>query len=920
MVDGTRRSQPPHDPSRLAPDAINAGGAAAPSTLSPSRHGWMSARDIGQAFVRFFEDRGHQRVPSSSLVPHNDPTVLLTTAGMQQMTPYFLGLETPPAERMCSIQKCFRTVDIDEVGDESHNTFFFMLGNFSVGDYFKPDSLRWSWEFLTGTMGLPAERLYPSVHPEDDDSYRLWTEEIGVPAQRIVKLDDNWWGPVGISGPNGPDSEVYFDLGDAFDDGSGTGVGDNPRYLEVWNNVFMQYFQSPDGSRAPLPRQHVDTGMGLERLAMVMQGGRSVYDSDLYQPIIQRAAELAGHAYGANPEIDRSLRIIADHARGGTFLISDGVLPGNEGRGYVLRRILRRAIRAGRRIGIDRQFMAEMAGIIINEFGDQYPNLNVRRRQIERVLTHEEESFGRTLNAGIGRFQILADGLHERQETVVPGEEAFRLYDTYGFPYDLTVELAREYGLTVDDASFENAMEQQRQTSRAGGMFKDVSRSRADLYVELAGGTRTDFLGYDPETISAPSRILGLATPVGRVDGAEAGQAIELVLDRTPFYAESGGQVGDSGELRTEDGVVRIDDSTRPTPDIVVHRGVVTEGFVRTGDDALATIDADRRQSIRRNHTATHLLHRALRQVLGDEAHQAGSLVAPDRLRFDFTSVEGVRPEQVRQVAELANAQVIADTIVETHVTSYDDAVERGAMALFGEKYGDVVRMVEVGEYSRELCGGTHVGRTGEIGPIVITAESSVASGVRRIEALTGTAALARIADEQATVDGLARDLRSGRESLPESIAAIRDRSRQLEREIERLRGELAGTRVEALLDGAESLGSDGARMIATRIDISEKGELRQIGDRLRDRIGSGVVILGTVVDASPSLLVMVTPDLVKAGVRAGDVVRQAAGAMDGRGGGRPDLAEAGGKDATRLDEAIGVARAVVTGTAGAAN
>ncbi len=920
MVDGTGRSFPPHDSSRLAPDAITAGGGATPPPTSPSRHGWMSARDIGRAFVRFFEERGHQHVPSSSLVPHNDPTVLLTTAGMQQMTPYFLGLETPPAIRMCSIQKCFRTVDIEEVGDESHNTFFFMLGNFSVGDYFKPDSLRWSWEFLTETMGLPGERLFPSIHPDDDQSWTIWTEEIGVPDQRIFKLAENWWGPFGNSGPNGPDSEIYFDLGEEFDDGSGTGVGDNPRYLEVWNNVFMQFLQSPDGSRAPLPRQHVDTGMGLERLAMVMQGGRSVYDSDLYQPIIRRAAELAGHTYGANAEIDRSLRIIADHARGGTFLISDGVLPGNEGRGYVLRRILRRAIRAGRRMGIERAFLAEMAGIIIDEFGEQYPNLIQRRTQIERVLTHEEESFGRTLNAGIGRFQILADGLSERKETVVAGDEAFRLYDTYGFPYDLTVELAREYGLTVDEAGFETAMEQQRQTSRAGGMFKDVARGRADLYVELAGGTRTEFLGYDPATVSTQARVLGIASPDGRIESAEAGQAIEVVLDRTPFYAESGGQVGDTGELRTEDGVARIDDTTRPTPDIVVHRGVVTEGFFRTGDTALATIDAQRRQAIRRNHTATHLLHRALRQVLGEEAHQAGSLVAPDRLRFDFTSVEGVHPDQVRQVAELANAQVIADTAVETHITSYDDAVERGAMALFGEKYGDVVRMVEVGEYSRELCGGTHVGRTGEIGPIVITTEGSVASGIRRIEALTGTPALARIADEQATVDGLARDLRANRDALPESVAALRDRTRQLEREIERLRGELAGTRVDALIDGAEPLGSDGARLVSTRIEVSEKGELRQIGDRLRDRIGSGVVILGAVSNGSPSLLVMVTPDLVKAGLKAGDVVRVAAAAMDGRGGGRPDLAEAGGKDAGRLDEAITLARTTVIDTAGSAS
>jgi alanyl-tRNA synthetase len=912
MADGPLTSRPLLASPRLAVDATAAAGGSAPAAVSPSRHGWMSARAISHAFVAFFQERGHLRVPSSPLVPLDDPTVLLTTAGMQQMTPYFLGLESPPADRMCSVQKCFRTVDIEEVGDDSHNTLFFMLGNFSVGDYFKSDSLRWSWEFLTETMGLPAERLFPTVHPSDDESLRIWRDEIGVPTQRITGLDDNWW-IAGDSGPNGPDSEIYFDLGEAFDDGSGTGVGDNPRYLEVWNNVFMQFFQSPDGGRTPLPRQNVDTGMGLERLAMVVQGARSFYDTDLYQPIIQRAAELTGHAYGVNLEIDRALRIIADHTRGGTFLISDGVLPGNEGRGYVLRRILRRAIRAGRRAGIERPFLAEMASIVIDAFGDEYPNLVQRRRQIERVLTHEEESFGRTLNAGIGRFQTLAEGLRERNESVVPGDEAFRLYDTFGFPYDLTVELAREQGFSVDQAAFEEAMTTQRTTSRAGGMFKDVVKSRADLYVQLAAGQRTEFLGYDPGIVSAQATILGLANPEGPVDLAEAGQPIEVILDRTPFYAESGGQVGDSGEIRTEDGVIRIEDTNRPAADVTVHRGVVTEGFVRTGDEALATIDAARRQAIRRNHTATHLLHRALRVVLGEETHQAGSLVAPDRLRFDFTSVEGVRPDQVRRVAEIANGQVIADSAVETDVTSYDEAVARGAMALFGEKYGDVVRMVGIDDFSRELCGGTHVQRTGEIGPIVITVEGSVASGVRRIEALTGTTALTRIADEQQAVDGLAREFRATRETLPESVQALRDRSRDLEREVERLRGELAGTQVDSLIERAERIGSSGARLIATRIEISEKAALRQIGDRLRDRIGSGVVILGAVSNGTPSLLTMVTPDLVASGVRAGDIVRLAAPVMDGRGGGRPDLAEAGGKDPARLEDAISTAQAAAS-------
>ncbi len=913
MADGLYLSHPNHASPHLAVADVAGGRGQSAVPTSPSRHGWMSARSIRQSFVTFFEDRQHLRVPSSPLVPINDPTVLLTSAGMQQMTPYFLGLETPPAPRMCSVQKCFRTVDIDDVGDESHNTFFFMLGNFSVRDYFKADSLRWSWEFLTETMGLPEDRLFPTVHPNDEESLRIWRDEIGVPAQRVVALSDNWWGPVGDSGPNGPDSEIFFDLGEAFDDGSGTGVGDNPRYLEVWNNVFMMYFQGPDGSRTLLPRPNVDTGMGLERLAMVMQGARSLYDTDLYQPVIQRAAELAGRTYGDNPEIDRALRIVADHLRGGTFLISDGVLPGNEGRGYVLRRILRRAIRAGRRIGIEKAFLAEMAAIVIEAFSDEYPNLVSRRQQIERVLGHEEESFGRTLNAGIGRFQLLGEGIRERGEHVVPGDEVFRLYDTFGFPYDLTVELAREQGFTVDEDGFEAAMEAQRETSRAGGMFRDTARGRADLYVELASGRRTEFLGYDPDLTSTNGTILGMASPEGAVQTVEAGNAVEIVLDRTPFYAESGGQVGDTGEIRTEDGVVRIDETSRPAPDIFVHRGVVTEGFVRTGEQALATIDAERRQAIRRNHTATHLLHRALRLVLGEETHQAGSLVAPDRLRFDYTSVEGIHPEQVRRVAGIANQQVIADTSVETAVTSYDDAVAQGAMALFGEKYGDIVRMVGVGDFSKELCGGTHVRRTGEIGPIVITAESSVASGVRRIEALSGSAALARIAEQQQIVDDLARDLRATRETLPESVHALRGRSRDQEREIERLRGELAGSQVESLLDRAERIGSTGARLIATRIEVLEKGDLRQIGDRLRDRLGSGIVILGTVVGGSPSLLAMVTPDLVANGVRAGDIIQRVAPIMDGRGGGRPDLAEAGGKRPEQLDATIEAALAVAS-------
>ena len=703
----------------------------------------ISGAEIRRRFVDFFAARGHRDVPSSPLVPHNDPTVLLTTAGMQQMTPYFLGLESPPAPRMTSVQKCFRTVDIDEVGDESHCTFFFMLGNFSVGDYFKPESLAWSWEFLTETMGIPGDRLHPTVHPEDEAAYAIWRDRIGVPEARIGKLADNWWGPVGPSGPNGPDSEIYFDLGHDRDDGSGTGPGDNPRYLEVWNNVFMEFVQAADGSRMPLPRQHVDTGMGLERLTMVMQGADSIYGTDLYQPIIQRAAALAGVAYGGDPDHDAALRVIADHARGGTFLIGDGVLPGNEGRAYVLRRILRRAVRHGRKLGLEKPFLAEMAGVVVDQFAGFHPELRERQGQIERVLGHEEASFGRTLASGLGRFQTLvseiekaADPSGETVAQTLPGDEAFKLYDTYGFPVDLLAEVAREHGLAVDQAGFEAAMAAQRQASRGGAAaaFKDASRGRAEFYVGLAG--RTEFLGYDETEVDA--RIVALVGPDGALEEAEAGQAVEVLLDRTSFYGESGGQVGDTGTIRTETGVVEIEDTFKPTPDVFVHRGVVAEGFVRAGESARAAVDAARRRAIRRNHTATHLLHRALRLVIGPETRQAGSLVAPDRLRFDFTSLDAVAPDQLRRAAEIVNHAIVADDPVTTETKPYAEAVEGGAMALFGEKYGEVVRVVAVADFSRELCGGTHVARTGEVGPFLVVAEGSVAAGVRRIEAVTG--------------------------------------------------------------------------------------------------------------------------------------------------------------------------------------
>ncbi|MDQ3694787.1 MAG: alanine--tRNA ligase [Chloroflexota bacterium] len=884
----------------------------------------MSGEDVRRRFVEFFEELGHRLVPSSSLVPHNDPTVLLTTAGMQQMTPYFLGLEQPPAARMVTVQKCFRTVDIEEVGDASHCTFFFMLGNFSVGDYFKRESLAWSWEFLTERLGIPADRLYPTVHPDDAESLAIWRDVIGVPERQLSALDDNWWGPVGPTGPNGPDSEIYFDRGEQYGTDPATAFpgGDSPRFLEVWNNVFMQYLQALDGSRAPLPRQHVDTGMGLERLVMVMQGAESLYDIDLYQTIIQRVATLANVSYGVDAETDRALRIIADHTRGSAFLIADGVLPGNEGRAYVLRRIVRRAVRSGRQLGLERPFLAEVAGVVIQQFADHHPELRDRQRQIERVLTHEEEQFGRTLRAGIGRFESLvadlAGAAAKRGETVaqlLPGDEAFRLHDTFGFPLDLTIELAREHGLEVDRAGFAAALADQRATSRgsAATAFKDLAQGRTELYVAAAGHA-TNFLGYDDS--AAASTVVALIGAEGQVTEADAGQTVEIILDRTPFYGESGGQMGDTGSLRTETGLIDIDDTYKPTPDLIVHRGTVAEGFVRAGEPGRAEIDVERRQAIRRNHTATHLLHRALRLVLGDETHQAGSLVAPERLRFDFTSLDAVTAEQLDSIAEIVNREIVQNRLVETNSSSYQEAVAGGATALFGEKYGDTVRVVTIHGFSRELCGGTHVQFTGEIGPFLILSEGSVAAGVRRIEAVTGTEAVGRMLAQQRTLDVAGRALRVPWSEVPAQIESLHGRIRALEREASRLRGLVAGARIGELLDQAVAV--DGTRVLASRVEADSKEGLRQLGDRLRDRLDSGVIMLGTVIDGRPSLLSIVTPDLIARGVRAGDLVREAATVIDGRGGGRPDLAEAGGKDATKLDAALaGVEHIVRRGLGG---
>jgi len=872
----------------------------------------MQSRDIQTIFTEFFAERGHTNVSSSSLIPPtNDPTVLLTTAGMQQMTPYFLGLETPPAIRMTSTQKCFRTVDIDEVGDESHCTFFEMLGNFSVGDYFKRDSVRMGWQLLTEVFQIPVDRLSVTVHPEDDEARQIWLNDIGLPHEKVFDDPTNIWGPVGDTGPCGPDSEIYVDRGEQYGCGEpdcGPTCERCDRHLEVWNHVFMEWFLEEDGTRRELERKNIDTGMGLERITMILQDAPSMYDTDLFQPIIARAAEIAGTTYKANDKSDRSMRVIADHGRAVTFLIADGVLPGNEGRGYVLRRILRRAVRHGRLLGIERPFMNDIADVVITEFGDRYPELHARRETIRRVIQNEEEGFGRTLATGISRFDALASEVRESGSTTIPGAEAFRLYDTYGFPLELTAELARDAGLEIDVEAFAEALEQSRARSRAAIRgFADSARNRTGLYAAAKGGP-VEFVGYDAnENQATITDILGENDAVDQLD---AGQPGEVVLNATVFYGESGGQVGDTGTITTETGVFTVHDTQRPTPTLIVHRGEVTEGFIASGQQATAKIDRERRDAIRRNHTATHVLHRALRMVLGNETHQAGSLVAPDRLRFDFTSLDPLGPEGLDRVTEIANSVPLQNIPVVAETMPYADALADGAMALFGEKYGDVVRVVKIGDYSAELCGGTHVGATGEIGPIVVLAESSIGSGVRRIEALTGDAAVKHLLRAHLVTNELTRALHAPVDGLLDEVRQLTSQVRERDRTIEQLRLSLATSDIEGLVQ--QSISVDGTQVLATRVPADDRETMLQIGDRLRDKLQSGVIVLASEVDAQPALLAMVTKDQVGRGLSAGKLIQEIAPIVGGRGGGRPELAQGGGSDVSKLDEALATVATIV--------
>ncbi|MBI4757599.1 MAG: alanine--tRNA ligase, partial [Chloroflexi bacterium] len=762
----------------------------------------MTSSEIRRLFLEYFQSKGHLVYPSSSLVPHGDPTLLLTSAGMVQFKPYFMGEAVPPNRRLATSQKCFRTVDIDTVGNERNLTFFEMLGNFSIGDYFKEGAIGYAWELVTEGYGLPAERLWASIYPDDEEAFALWQSIAGLPPQRIVRLHENWWGPAGEAGPCGPDSEIFLDRGPEH------GCGrpdcqpgcDCKRYLEIWNLVFMQYNQAPDKTRTPLPQPSIDTGMGLERMAMLLNGCTSVYETDLFFPIIERAQALVGARYGSDPKTDYSLRVIADHSRAVAFLIGDGVLPSNEGRGYVLRRVLRRAVRHGYRLGIDEPFLDKTAAVVVGLMGDVYPELEARSDFIYRVARQEEERFRENLESGLGRLDVLFGELAARGERVFSGQEAFKLYDSFVFPNDVTRDLAAERGLVLDEAAYDEAMSAQRERARAAHQFSLDARQEAYRALALP---ETRFLGY--ETMESKGKILSLLSQGDVRSWAETGDEVEIVLDQTPFYAESGGQVGDTGKIVTPAGQVDISDTQKLPGGVYVHYGRVTDGKVEVGAEATATVDVERRLDIARNHTATHLLHKALREVMGSQAQQAGSLVAPDRLRFDFTHLSAPTPEELERLERMVNAAVRRDMPVGVAVKSYDQAVTGGAIALFGEKYGDTVRVVSVGAeedgspYSQELCGGTHLSRTGQIGTFLVLNESSIGAGLRRIEALTGRGAEEHVRRRLGLLAVLSAELQTPQEALPERVAALQGELASAHKEIARLQRQAARGHLEAL-------------------------------------------------------------------------------------------------------------------------
>ncbi|MGI6020587.1 MAG: alanine--tRNA ligase [Lachnospiraceae bacterium] len=870
-----------------------------------------SVNELRKMFLEFFESKGHLAMKSFSLVPQNDKSVLLINAGMTPLKPYFTGAEIPPRRRVCTCQKCIRTGDIENVGKTArHGTFFEMLGNFSFGDYFKREAIHWSWEFLTEVVGLEADRLYPSVYVDDDEAFDIWNKEVGIASERIFRFgkEDNFWEHG--SGPCGPCSEIYYDRGEKYGCGKpDCTVGcECDRYMEIWNNVFTQFDNDGQGNYTELASKNIDTGMGLERLAVVVQDVDSIFDVDTIEALRNRVCQIAGVEYHKEHDIDVSIRLITDHIRSATFMISDGIMPTNEGRGYVLRRIIRRAARHGRLLGIDRLFLAELSNTVIEGSRDGYPELEEKKEFIFKVLDNEEKQFNKTIDQGFRILNEMVERLQADSAKVLPGEEAFKLYDTFGFPLDLTKEILEEKGFGVDEEGFKKAMNVQKELGRddrnTSGANDSYMGADATVYDEIDPSVTSAFVGYDK--CESRSTISVLTTTKEIVDSLVEGQTGTVIADETPFYATMGGQVGDTGRIYSENGVFEVADTIKLRGGRIGHVGKMVSGILQKGDAVTLSVNAVNRSFTCRNHSATHLLQKALRTVLGSHVEQKGSFVEPDRLRFDFSHFAAMTAEEIREVERLVNEAILADYPVNTDEMTIEEAKKTGAMALFGEKYGETVRVVNMGGYSVELCGGTHVSHTGDIHQFKIVSEAGIASGVRRIEALTDKGVTDYLSGKELKLEEAASLLKASADEVPGRIAKLLAEVKALKSENEALKAKIANESAGNILDRVVE--ENGVKILASVVEDMDMNSLRQMGDQLKEKLGQGLIVLASAKDGKVSLVAMATPEAVSAGIHAGNIIKAAAAAVGGGGGGKPAMAQAGGRDASGMDNAVGIA------------
>ncbi len=860
--------------------------------------------EIRKEFLDFFNEKEHLVAPSFSLVPKNDKSLLLINAGMAPLKPYFTGAQEPPRRRMVTCQKCVRTGDIENVGKTArHATFFEMLGNFSFGDYFKKEAIEWAWEFMTERMGISEDKLWVSVYFEDDEAYEIWNKHIGINTERIVRLgkEDNFW-ELEV-GPCGPSSEIYVDRGEKYGCGSENCKPgcDCDRYVEVWNLVFSQFDKDEKGNYNSVPHPNIDTGMGLERIAAVMQEAGSIFDTDVIRSLRQKVEEISKTIYGQNEKKDMSIRVITDHIRAATFLVSDGILPSNEGRGYVLRRLIRRAARHGKLLGIENDFLNSLAETVVELWKEAYPDLTDRLPQVQKIIRVEEDKFQETIDQGINILNEYVESMRTSNEKVLNGGLAFKLYDTYGFPLDLTREILEEHGMAVDETEFNSEMEKQRERARKAREEGDNQAWSKDSQLSINSEIDTEFVGYTETTFN--SRIIAVLEDENAAEALNSNKKGIILLDKTPFYPEGGGQVGDTGMLKGNGFVARVTDTKKNGSGQILHFVEVVDGTLENGAEAYAEVDKTQRLSTARNHSVTHLLHKALKEVLGDHVNQAGSLVMPDRLRFDFTHFEALKKEELDRIEEIVNDRIFEGLEVRAVETTLDDARKQGAAALFDEKYGDVVRLVKMGDYSKELCGGTHVSNSSQIGIFKIISESGIASGVRRIEAITGKKAYEEFVQLDTQILKIADILKTNRRDIINRAQQISDETKYLEKELEKLKSDLAISKLDDIIN--ESFEVNGIKVISKRIDGMDMNSLRQLGDKTRDSINSVVIVFGSVLEDKVSFVAMATKDLVGKGIHAGNIIREVAKVTGGGGGGRPDMAQAGGKDPSKIDEAL---------------